>query len=159
MRVEFDRQLDRLVRGFTVSSVAGVIAAAALTFPVTCLAQAPTAPATPPAATTPAPAPAAPAPPAAPAAAAPAAPPKVQYTGLFDFYYLDDFHNPKNIPSQDIGIPSYDSRNSAPTLSLAELNIALAPPANGGFGFKTTLMAGDTADINHAYFPESFEPK
>lgn len=119
---------------------------------------------------TPAPAPA-PAPAAAPAPA-PAAPPpaygKLVVTGLFDGYYAYTFdHNTHGIGSYSNGGyagsgPSgvgnltqfgagapYTYRQSAFTLSLAELNLTdLAAP--GGFGFKATLGAGDTATVNGA---------
>lgn len=74
----------------------------------------------------------------------------VQYNGLVDGYYLFNFRNPKDI-SAGGGHPYYDTRHNAPTLSLAELNVFKnAKP--GGFGFKATLIAGDTADINHYDF-------
>ncbi len=99
--------------------------------------------------------PAAPAPPgtaAAPGAPAPApaAAPvnyNLQYNGLIDGYYLFNFRNPKNI-SFGGGHTYYDTRHNSPALSLAELNVfQTAKPS--GFGFKATLMTGDTADINH----------
>lgn len=89
--------------------------------------------------------------PAAPAApAAPTATPWT-YQGLFDFYYLYDGNVPKGVGSNEITGFEYDERGSTPTLSLAELNIAKAPPAAGGLGFKTTLIAGDTASLNTGF--------
>ena len=86
--------------------------------------------------------------PAAPPAPAP--PPtnyNVQYNGLIDGYYLFNFRNPKNV-TYGGGHPYYDTRHNSPSLSLAELNVfKTARPS--GFGFKATLMTGDTADINH----------
>jgi hypothetical protein len=67
------------------------------------------------------------------------------YSGLFDLYYLYDGNFPKGVGENDVTGFSYDSKASTPTLSLAELNIAKAAPSTGGFGFKTTLLAGDTA--------------
>ncbi len=102
--------------------------------------------------------PAAPAPPGtATAPGAPAAPPaaapvnyNVQYNGLVDGYYLFNFRNPKNV-SAGAGEPYYDNRHNAPSLSLAELNVfKTARPS--AFGFKATLIAGDTADLNHFDF-------
>ncbi len=46
---------------------------------------------------------------------------------------------------------SYDQRTKTPTLALAELNV-FQNPKPGGLGFKATLIAGDTADINHGNF-------
>ena len=90
--------------------------------------------------------------PAAPAAAA-AAPPvnyAIQYNGLIDAYYLFNFNNPKNV-SAGGGEPYYDIRHNSPSLSLAELNVfKTARPS--AFGFKATLMTGDTADLNHYDF-------
>jgi hypothetical protein len=74
------------------------------------------------------------------------------YQGLFDMYYLYDGNSPTgngNSPTGNVGSGyEYDRNTSTPTLSLAELNIAKAAPANGGIGFKTTLIAGDTAPQN-----------
>ena len=117
-------------------------------------------PAPPPGTTLPAPdqPSAAPAPPGtANASAAPAAPPaaapvnyNVQYNGLLDGYYLFNFNNPKNVTAGG-GEPYYDNRHNSPSLSLAELNVfKTARPS--AFGFKATLMTGDTADINHYDF-------
>ena len=76
--------------------------------------------------------------------------PKLTITGIFDLYYLWQFSNPpSHLPQSSIGIPIYDSRVNTPSLSLAELNISQAAPSTGGFGFKATLQAGDTADIDH----------
>ena len=98
-----------------------------------------------PAATAPAPAPVT----TAPTAAAPAAAAnKVTYTGLIDIYYQFQFANPKHLPQNNLGVPLYDVRHNQPTLSLAELNVAKAANPNQ-FGFKATLIAGDTADLNH----------
>ncbi len=137
---------------------------------VSALAQAPVAPATPPGpATQPPPPPgtalpaptqpaAAPAPPGtatapgAPAPAPAAAPINynVQYNGLVDGYYLFNFRDPKNV-SAGAGETYYDNRHNSPALSLAELNVfKTARPS--GFGFKATLITGDTADINHFDF-------
>ena len=90
--------------------------------------------------------------PGAPAPAPVAAPVNynLQYNGLIDGYYLFNFRNPKNI-SAGGGHPYYDIRHNSPALSLAELNVfKTAKPS--GFGFKATLMTGDTADINHGDF-------
>lgn len=104
--------------------------------------------------------------PSAPAAPAPAAAPaasKLTLSGLFDFYYLWQFSNPnRNLLGQEsgLGAPIYDERDNTPSLSLAELNAAMAPPSTGGFGFKATLEVGDTADINHGGLgvgPNSFD--
>lgn len=146
-----------------------------------CFAQGTPAPATPPAATdqgtTPPAAPQAtgpgptapaapnqtPSAPAAPAPAAAPAAPKLALSGLFDFYYLWQLSNPNRslLNSQSsLDAPIYDERFNTPSLSLAELNAALAPPANGGFGFKATFEVGDTADINHGGLgvgPNSFD--
>ena len=85
-----------------------------------------------------------------PEAPAPETPPtnyNVQYNGLIDGYYLFNFRNPKNV-SYGGGELYYDTRHNSPALSLAELNVfKTAKPS--GFGFKATLMTGDTADINH----------
>jgi hypothetical protein len=123
----------------------------------------PAAPATPPAAppapangpgpaTQPPPAPgtALPAPtqpaPVAPAAA-PTPPPNygLQYNGLFDGYYLLQFHNPKD--AETITGRVYDVRNDSPTLALGELNVFENPRPNS-LGFKLTLDVGDNANIN-----------
>ncbi len=103
--------------------------------------------------------PAAPTPPGTSSGPSPAAPPapetpptnyNVQYNGLIDGYYLFNFRNPKNV-SYGGGHPYYDTRHNSPAISLAELNVfKTARPS--GFGFKATLMTGDTADINHADF-------
>jgi hypothetical protein len=85
--------------------------------------------------------------PAAPAAPAPTATPWT-FQGLFDMYFLYDGNVPKGVGTNDITGFSYDEKGSTPTLSLAELNIAKAAPAAGGLGFKTTLIAGDTAGLN-----------
>lgn len=115
-------------------------------------------PAAPPGTGLPAPtqAPAAPTPPGTMSGDSPAAPPapapappnyNVQYNGLIDGYYLFNFRNPKNV-TYGGGHPFYDTRHNSPSLSLAELNVfKVAKPS--GFGFKATLMTGDTADINH----------
>ncbi len=98
-----------------------------------------------PAASAPAPAPVTSAPtPAAPATATN----KVTYTGLIDAYYLFQFNNPRHLPQNNLGAPLYDVRHNQPSLALAELNIAKAANPNQ-LGFKATLIAGDTADINH----------
>jgi len=79
-----------------------------------------------------------------PAAPTPAPNYNVQTAGLIDGYYEYQFNNPK---SATIAGRPYDFRHNTPTLSLAELNVfKVAKP--GGFGFKATLGAGDTADIN-----------
>ncbi len=118
-------------------------------------------PAAPPGTALPSPtqAPAAPTPPGTMSGDSPAAPPapetpptnyNVQYNGLIDGYYLFNFRNPKNV-TYGGGHPYYDTRHNSPSLSLAELNVfKTAKPS--GFGFKATLMTGDTADINHADF-------
>ncbi len=91
--------------------------------------------------------------PAAPAPAAPAATPppnyNVQTAGFLDGYYLYQFNNPKNAI---ITGRTYDFRHNTPTLALAELNV-FKTPKPGGFGFKTTLGAGDIADVNAGGFP------
>ena len=90
--------------------------------------------------------------PGAPAPAPAAAPVNynIQYNGLVDGYYLFNFRNPKNV-SAGAGEPYYDIRHNSPSLSLAELNVfKTARPSS--FGFKATLMTGDTADINHYDF-------
>lgn len=94
-------------------------------------------------------APATPATPAAPAA--PAAPASTPWTfqGLFDAYYLYDGNSPKGVGTSQITGFDYNEKGSTPTLSLAELNIAKAAPAAGGFGFKTTLIAGETDSLNN----------
>lgn len=90
---------------------------------------------------------------ASPEAAPAATPPpnySIQYNGLVDGYYLFNLHNPKDV-SAGAGHPYYDIRHNSPALSLAELNVfKTARPS--GFGFKATLMTGDTADINHGDF-------
>jgi hypothetical protein len=65
--------------------------------------------------------------------------------GLFDAYYLYDGNFPKGVGSSQVTGFDYNERASTPTLSLAELNISKPVPTRGGFGFKTTLLAGDTA--------------
>jgi len=70
------------------------------------------------------------------------------YSGLIDGYYLYDGNVPQGKGTTQITFFDYDQRASTPTLSLAELNITKAPPATGGIGFKTTLIAGDTAGLN-----------
>jgi len=78
------------------------------------------------------------------AAPAPAPNTKIQTSGLLDGYYLYQFNNPK---TATISGRTYDFRHNTPTLALAELNVfKVAQP--GGFGFKTTLGAGDIADVN-----------
>jgi len=87
--------------------------------------------------------------PATPPAPAPASPPpnyNIQYNGLFDGYYLYQFENPKQQVLVD-PIRFYDNRHNTPTLALGELNV-LKNPKPGGFGFKTTLGAGDIATAN-----------
>jgi hypothetical protein len=101
---------------------------------------------------------AAPAPaPAAPAAAPVSTATPWTYQGLFDMYYLYDGNASKGVGTSPITGFEYDERASTPTLSLAELNIAKAAPANGGIGFKATLIAGDTADINDGGFGSTSE--
>lgn len=73
---------------------------------------------------------------------------KLQVTGLVDMYYQYQFADPKHLPQNSLGTPEYNVRNNTPSLSLAELNLAIAPPSTGGSGFKATLIAGDTADLN-----------
>jgi len=88
--------------------------------------------------------------PTQPSATPAATPPpnyKLQYNGLVDGYYLFNFRNPKDI-SLGGGHPYYDTRHNSPALSLAELNV-FQNAAPGKFGYKTTFMTGDTADINH----------
>jgi hypothetical protein len=106
-------------------------------------------------ATTPPPAPAT-TPPAAPAA--PATPPpnyKLQWSGLVDGYIMYDANNPHSSSlNQGNIIPtdnSYAVRINTPTLTLAEINFWEAPKPNG-LGFKATLQAGDTTDIDHDAF-------
>lgn len=68
----------------------------------------------------------------------------IQYNGLFDGYFLYQFQNPKG---STITGRSYDYRTLTPALNLAELNVyKTAKP--GGFGWKTTIGAGDIADAN-----------
>lgn len=79
-----------------------------------------------------------------PAAPAPAPNYNIQTAGLIDGYYEYQFNNPKN--GLIAGRP-YDFRHNTPTLTLGELNVfKVAKP--GGLGFKATLGAGDTADVN-----------
>lgn len=81
-------------------------------------------------------------------AAAPATPPPnygLQYNGLFDGYYLFQFHNPKDADA--INGRAYDIRHDSPTLALGELNV-FENPHPSSFGFKATLDVGDTANIN-----------
>jgi len=73
---------------------------------------------------------------------------KIQYNGLFDGYYLYQFNNPSGAL---ISGRVYDVRHNTPTLALGELNV-FKNAAPGSFGFKTTLGAGDIADINGAEF-------
>jgi len=77
--------------------------------------------------------------------AAPAGNP-IQYSGLFDGYYLYQFENPK---PGNLGqfTRFYDFRQNTPTLSLAELNVYTNPKA-GDVTWKVTLGSGDTADTN-----------
>ena len=149
-----------LALGIGLAAFGGVSASAQTTAPDASVPAAPPGPAQkpPPAPGTTLPAPdqppAAPAPPGtATAPAAPATPPvnyNVQYNGLIDGYYLFNFRNPKNV-SAGAGEPYYDIRNNAPALSLAELNVfKTARPS--AFGFKATLITGDTADLNHYDF-------
>ncbi|MEO7718368.1 MAG: outer membrane beta-barrel protein [Capsulimonas sp.] len=71
---------------------------------------------------------------------------EIQYNGLVDGYLQYQFNNPKD--SQTLTGRVYDVRHLTPALALAELNVFKnAKP--GGLGFKATLIAGDTADINH----------
>ena len=70
----------------------------------------------------------------------------MQYNGLIDGYYLFNFHNPKTV-SAGAG-ELYDIRHNSPALSLAEINV-FANAAPGKFGYKATLITGDTADLNH----------
>lgn len=75
----------------------------------------------------------------------------VQWTGTVDGYYAYQFHGPKKpvILNQNVGLGGtfYLARQNSPTLALVALNVFKnAPP--GGVGFKTTLITGDTADIN-----------
>ncbi|BDI32339.1 hypothetical protein CCAX7_43900 [Capsulimonas corticalis] len=109
---------------------------------------------TPPTAPPPAPGTTAPSPEQAPSGTAtptPAAPTPapnydIQYNGLVDGYFQYQFNNPKDATT--LTGRTYDVRHLTPALALAELNVFKnAKP--GGFGFKTTLIAGDTADINH----------
>lgn len=90
-------------------------------------------------------------PPPAPAAApAPAPSQKLVVSGLFDGYFNYQFRDTSHLGGSNLlpGLPEYNERQLTPTLSLAELNLVYAPPANGGFGAKGTFIAGDTADIN-----------
>ncbi len=124
-------------------------------------AAAPTPPATtgagPGPATQPPPAPgtAQPAPTQAPAPPAPAAPPtnyKIQYNGLIDGYVQYSLQNPHGTQLDNSAASgAYNARIKTPTLQLAEINI-FNTPRPGGFAFKTTLIAGDTADQNHANY-------
>ena len=107
----------------------------------------PTAPPPAPGTTTPSPE-QAPSGTATPTPAAPTPPPNyaIQYNGLVDGYFLYQFSNPKDATSLTGRV--YDVRHLTPALALAELNVFQnAKP--GGLGFKATLIAGDTADINH----------
>jgi hypothetical protein len=84
-------------------------------------------------------------------AAAPAAPAATPWTyqGLFDAYIQADGNSPKGVATgSNVTGFGYDEEIYTPALSLAELNIAKAAPAAGGLGFKTTLIAGETANIN-----------
>jgi hypothetical protein len=76
---------------------------------------------------------------------APASTPLVSYSGLFDGYYAYDFYNPTT--SNTISARAYDFRHNTPTLALGEVN-AWHTAKPGGFGFKTTIGAGDIADAN-----------
>jgi hypothetical protein len=93
--------------------------------------------------------------PSAPAPAAPTAPPpnyKIQYNGLLDGYLQYQFANPQGtLLDNGLASGAYNARIKTPTLQLAELNV-FNNPKPGGFAFKTTLIAGDTADQNHINF-------
>ena len=88
--------------------------------------------------------------------AAPATPPpnyNLQYTGIFDGYYLFQFTNPRfsnpAFANNNLGEAPYpEIRHNAPTLALGELTLYQNPRPNG-FGYKATLIAGDDADLNH----------
>ncbi len=93
------------------------------------------------------PAPTQPAPPT-PGTTTPTPPPDygIQTSGLIDGYYLYQFTNPKGnsvLPNR-----FYDIRSDSPALALAELNVYMNPRPNS-FGFKATLITGDSADLNH----------
>lgn len=120
----------------------------------------PTSPATPGSgpgpATQPPPAPgtAQPAPTQTPAAPAATPPPnyKIQYNGLIDGYVQYSAQNPHGTQlDNSLASGAYNARLKTPTLQLAEINI-FNMPRPGGFAFKTTLIAGDTADQNHANY-------
>ena len=79
---------------------------------------------------------------------APAKTPLVNYSGLFDGYYNWDFNNPDSTGGGNIIAGRfYDYRHNTPTLALGELNV-WHTAAPGAFGFKTTLGAGDIAELN-----------
>jgi len=79
----------------------------------------------------------------------------VQYSGVIEGYYLYQFNNPKG--GLLTGPHLYDIRHNTPTLALAELNVFKnAKP--GGLGFKTTLAAGDVADIDAFEFVAGSPP-
>lgn len=84
----------------------------------------------------------------APATATPAKP-KLVITGLVDGYFAFLGTTPKGVASAPVsGMPLYTVRNETPALSLAEVNLTQAPASTGGFGYKATLIAGDTAELN-----------
>jgi hypothetical protein len=123
-------------------------------------APAPPAPPTPPATTDQGPGPAT-QPPAAPGTTQPgptqpaATPPpnyKIQYNGLIDGYLQYSLQNPHGTQLGVNGATgAYNASIKTPTLQLAELNV-FNNPKPGGFAFKTTLIAGATADQNHANY-------
>jgi hypothetical protein len=145
--------LHRTFRGFAAICGATIAVGGAAALSNAASAQTPA-----PAPAMPAPAaPMAPAPPMAPAMAAPApaaAPASTAtpwtYQGLFDGYFAYDGNLPKGSSAPTTQITGYDYAEQAdtPTLALAELNIAKAAPAAGGLGFKSTLIAGETATLN-----------
>lgn len=77
---------------------------------------------------------------------------KIQYNGLIDGYLQYSTQNPRgNMLDSGIASGAYNTRVKTPTLQLAELNV-FSTPRPHGFGFKTTLIAGDAANQNHANF-------
>jgi len=94
---------------------------------------------------------------AAPAASAGPAKQKLVITGLVDGYYSYVMSNPKGVGNGIVtGTPDYALRHATPTLSLAEVNLTYAPPAAGGFGYKATLVSGDTADSDVGNYPGGY---
>lgn len=78
--------------------------------------------------------------------------PKVTLNGLIDWYYQYSMNHPPSGSGSLVG-RSFDVKNNAFSLSLAELNVSRATTAKSPLGFTATLTFGKTADLVSATEP------